>query len=245
MTEAGSHNAHPSTHATEAASASLPAKDDVRSGTASVTPALAVPDARHLSDGRAVETPIVGHDALALIELTSIARGYRVADEMLKKAPIQLLDVGVVSPGKYLIVVSGDVASVEEAFLQGLSVGGEWVLDKLLLPQPHADLLVALRQQLPPVNIDAMGIVETFSVISTVAAADVALKAAAVSMLELHYLKHMGGKGYFALTGEQYDVEAALDAAVNRLRGSGALLKHELIARPHDEFKARLYPNCR
>lgn len=204
-----------------------------------------MPGARGLSDGRAVQPPAPEHDALALIELTSIVRGYRVADELVKKAPVQLLDLGVVSPGKYLIVFSGDVGSVEESFLQGLSVGGEWVLDKLLLPQPHPDLLVALRQQLPAVAIDAMGLIETFSAISIVSAADAALKAAAVSMLELHYLKHMGGKGYFALTGEQYDVEAALEAAVNSLRGSGALLKQELIARPHDELKARLYPGCR
>lgn len=178
--------------------------------------------------------------AVALIELTSIARGYRVADDMVKKAPVRLLDLGVISPGKYLIVVSGDVGSVEEAFLAGLETGSEWVIDHLFLPQPHDGVVLALEKRLPAVDIDAMGLIETFSAISAVRAADAALKAAHVHLLELHYAKHLGGKGYFALTGEQYDVEAALEAAVSSLRDGGLLLKQEIIARPHDEFKAHL-----
>lgn len=180
--------------------------------------------------------------AIALLELTSIVRGYRVADDMVKKAPIQLLDMGIVSPGKYLIVIAGDVASVEESFLQGLETGGEWVLDKLFLPQPHPQVVLGLSQALPGAEVDAMGLIETFSASAAVRAADVALKAAQVQLIELHYAKHLGGKGYFALTGEQHDVEAALEAAVQSLKAGGLLLKHELIARPHDEFKARLYP---
>jgi microcompartment protein CcmL/EutN len=178
--------------------------------------------------------------AVALIELTSIARGYRVADDMVKKAPIRLLDLGVISPGKYLIVVSGDVGSIEESYLAGLESGGEWVIDHLFLPQPHEGVVQALEKRLPEAGVDAMGLIETFSAISAVRSADVALKAAQVQLIELHYAKHLGGKGYFALTGEQYDVEAALEAAVSSLREGGLLLRQEIIARPHEEFKARL-----
>lgn len=178
--------------------------------------------------------------ALALVELTSIARGYRVADDMVKKAPVRLLDVGIVSPGKYLILITGDVGSVEESYLAGLESGSGWIVDHLFLPQPHEGLVTALERALPPVDIDAMGLIETFSAVSAIRAADVALKAAQVRMLEIHYEKHLGGKGYFALTGEQYDVEAALEAAVSCLRDGGLLVKQELIARPHEDFKARL-----
>lgn len=179
--------------------------------------------------------------SIALIELTSIARGYRVADELVKKAPVRLLDLGVVSPGKYLVVMEGDVASVEEAFLRGLEVGADAVLDRLILPQPHAEVLAALEQRLTPGAPDALGVVETFSAISTLKAADVALKGAEVSLQELHYQKHLGGKGYFVLSGAQYDVEAALDAATHGLRENGMLLRTELLARPHGDFTHRLY----
>jgi microcompartment protein CcmL/EutN len=53
--------------------------------------------------------------AIGLIELSSIARGLYVSDVMVKKAPVELLMSQTTSPGKYLILVSGDVASVQES----------------------------------------------------------------------------------------------------------------------------------
>ena len=44
------------------------------------------------------------HDALALVELDSIARGYKVVDALVKKAPVHLLEVNLVEPGKCLIL---------------------------------------------------------------------------------------------------------------------------------------------
>ena len=41
------------------------------------------------------------------IELSSIARGHRVADAMLKRAPVRLLRADSVSPGKFLVLVDG------------------------------------------------------------------------------------------------------------------------------------------
>jgi len=178
--------------------------------------------------------------AIALLELTSIVRGYRVADDMVKKAPVDLVDLGIVSPGKYLILVSGGVGEVEEAHLAGLESAGEWLLDQLFLPQPHPGLVQALLGTLPMPTVEALGLIEAFSAIATVRAADLALKAADVAMVALHYQKHLGGKGYFALTGVQHDVEAALEAAVESLQKDGLLLTQELISRPHDDFVAQL-----
>ncbi len=174
--------------------------------------------------------------ALALIELTSIARGYRVADDMVKKAPVRLLDMGVVSPGKFLILITGDVGSVEESYLAGLEGADGWVVDHLFLPQPHDDLVRALDRLSLEADVDAMGIIETFSAVSAISSADAALKAADVRLLELHYERHLGGKGYFALTGDLHDVEAAVHAAVTALRDDGLLVKQELIPRPHADF---------
>ena len=45
--------------------------------------------------------------AIALIELTSIARGVVASDAMAKTAPVKLLQSQTICPGKYLIVVGG------------------------------------------------------------------------------------------------------------------------------------------
>ena len=60
--------------------------------------------------------------ALALLELGSMARALRVGDSMVKKAPIEVILAEPVSPGKFLILVSGEVACVEESYLEGRAV---------------------------------------------------------------------------------------------------------------------------
>ncbi len=178
--------------------------------------------------------------AIAIIELQSIVRGWSTADAMVKKAPVRLEDIGVVSPGKYLILVSGDVASVEEAFLAGMECAADCLLDRLFLPRPHDDILAWLDGSLSPPDMDALGLIEVFSAAASVRAADVSLKAADVSLLELRFRKHLGGKGYLVFTGEQHDVEAALEAGCAEVAQDGLLARRELIARPHADLIQRL-----
>ena len=183
-----------------------------------------------------------GSDAIAIIELTSIARGFTALDTMIKRAPVRVLDSGVISPGKFLIVVTGDVASVDEAFIAGLAHGDDRVIDRLFLPQVHRQIVPVMdgAAALPP--IDAVGIVEAWSAASTIHAADVAAKCAAVDLLTIKFSRHLGGKGYFTLTGPQEDVEAALGAASEVLTAAGLLVACEQINRPHEEFIEEILP---
>jgi hypothetical protein len=61
--------------------------------------------------------------AIALLEFDSIAVGVRAGDAMVKRAPVEVTYAGTVHPGKYLVLVGGDVASVEEAYAAGLDAG--------------------------------------------------------------------------------------------------------------------------
>ena len=67
--------------------------------------------------------------AIALVEFSSIAIGMRAGDAMVKRAPVEVTYAGTVHPGKYLVLVGGDVASVEESFAAGLAAGGVAFLD--------------------------------------------------------------------------------------------------------------------
>lgn len=182
--------------------------------------------------------------AFAALELTSIARGMTTLDVMVKKAPVCVLDAGVISPGKFLIVIHGDVASVEEAFLIGVEHGAAKVVDQLLLPHAHEGLLPAMTGKVILRPIDAFGIIETWSATCALRAADAAAKAADVQILELRFARHLGGKGYFTLSGAQEDVEAALEAGANLAREAGLLVARELIARPHEDFLAEVMPSA-
>jgi microcompartment protein CcmL/EutN len=179
-------------------------------------------------------------DALALVELSSIARGHRVADAMLKRAPVALLRADWVSPGKFLVLVEGEVAAVEEAFRAGVEVGGDRIVDRLFLPQPHAALWEALAGETnATTEIESLGVVETTTVAATLLAADAAAKAAAVRLVELQLARGIGGKAFFTMTGPLADIEAAVEAAIGIL--DGALLHAtEIIAAPHADLAGKL-----
>jgi microcompartment protein CcmL/EutN len=178
--------------------------------------------------------------AVALIELSSIARGHRVADAMLKRAPVILLRADPVSPGKFLVLVAGDVASVDEAFREGLDVAGDRLVDRLLLQQAHPDLLPAIRGEASTsAGVDALAIVETTTVAATLHGADAAAKAAAVRIVEMQLARGIGGKAFFTLTGSLAEVEASVDAAVSVLDAS-LIHATEIIPAPHEDLVAKL-----
>lgn len=184
--------------------------------------------------------PASSAPALALLEIESIARGMVVADAVLKKAPVQLLSAGPVSPGKYLVLFTGGVAEVEEAAAAGKAAADAQLLDLLILAQAHPALGPAIRSGAKGRPAGSVGIVETQTVASALLCADRALKAAAVRLIQVGFARGIGGKGYFVLTGSLDDVEAALEAALRGL-ATNLLVGTELIARPHDELEGPIF----
>jgi microcompartment protein CcmL/EutN len=156
---------------------------------------------------------------------------------MAKKAPIRVLESATICPGKYIVVVGGEVELVREAYEEGLRVGGAAVVDRLMLPNAHEQLIPAIEATTEVERVDAAGIVETFAVASALLAADAACKRAAITLIELRLARGLGGKAFFTLTGEQADVEASVAAAEEVLgRESGLLLRTEVIPRPHPQM---------
>ena len=177
--------------------------------------------------------------AIALIELTSIARGVVASDAMAKTAPVKLLQSQTICPGKYLIVVGGDEDPVREAFQVGLHYAGQYLVDHLVNPNLHPHVLPALAAMQPLQKLESVGIIETFSAAATVLAADAACKAAEITLIELRLGNGLGGKAYLTLSGEQFSVEAALSAGVDAI-ASGLLLRSELIPAPHQDMGTAL-----
>lgn len=180
--------------------------------------------------------------ALACIEVSSIARGIRMCDEMAKKAHIRVLESTTICPGKYIVVIGGEVEMVEESFNKGLEVAGPAVVDQLLLPNAHPQLIPAIEASTEISEVKSAGVVETFAVASAILAADAACKRAAIQLIEIRLARGLGGKAFFTLTGEQADVEAAVAAAEAILgQESGLLLRTEVIPRPHPDMVRWLY----
>ncbi len=182
--------------------------------------------------------------ALALLELASIAVGIEAGDAMVKRAPVEVLRAGTVHPGRYLVLVTGEVADVEEAFRAGVEVGEASLVDVVLLPNVHAQVVGALRGDRRAGGGDALGVVETATVASTIEAADAGVKGAAVELLELRLADGLGGKGYLLFDGSVSDVEAAVAIAVERISDASAPSSRLPVARVipqlHHEMRAEL-----
>lgn len=176
------------------------------------------------------------HDALGLLEINSIARGYKVVDALVKKSPVLLLEANVVEPGKFLVLFSASVAEVEEAFKEAMEVAGDSCIDHLFLPLVHASILSGLAGDIALDDPDTVGIVEGKVVSSTLRACDRALKDADVTLAGLRIAPGLGGKAYFVVHGQQHDVEASLERAHSVLSETDQLMRIECIAAPHPDF---------
>jgi microcompartment protein CcmL/EutN len=182
--------------------------------------------------------------ALALLELGSIAAGIEAGDAMAKRAPIEVIRAGTVHPGKYLILVGGAVADVEEALEAGRAVGGSSVLDVVLIPNVRQDLVAAIRGERRAASGEALGVIETGTVAAIVEAADAGLKGARVRLLEIRLADDLGGKGYLLFDGTVADVEAAVEIGTGRIGGSAGLA-WRVIPLLHAEMASNLAADAR
>jgi microcompartment protein CcmL/EutN len=178
--------------------------------------------------------------ALALIEFSSIAVGMLAADAMVKKAPIARIVAGTTQPGKYLVLISGEVADVQESLAEGREVGKGWILDTVFLPHVHPAVVAAIAGARETGEGEALGIIETHQVASTIQAADAGVKGAQVTLREIRLADGLCGKAFCLFQGSVSDVEAAVEIGVNALSDPAQLVRQVVIPQLHEEMMRNL-----
>lgn len=178
--------------------------------------------------------------AIGLLELSSIAVGILAGDAMVKRSPVEVLYAGTVHPGKYLVLVGGEMAHVEEALPAGREAGAAALLDEILLPDVHPQVVGALTGRKLGSGGEALGIVETSTVAAILGAADRGVKGAAVELLEVRVADDLGGKAYCLFDGPVAEVEAAVELAVGGLPRPELLVSQVVIPQLHAEMSQNL-----
>jgi microcompartment protein CcmL/EutN len=182
-----------------------------------------------------------GPEALALVELDSIASGLRALDALVKKAPVSVLEANLVEPGKFLVLVAGPVGELGEAFEAAIAEVPTAVGAKMFLARVEERVVDALRgrddrEERPA----AIGLVEGRAVAPTIEACDRSLKNARVRLAGIRVTGGLAGRAYYVVSGPQHDVEAALDAGRAVLEAQDSFHRVERIANPHAEMLAFL-----
>jgi microcompartment protein CcmL/EutN len=178
--------------------------------------------------------------AIGMIELRSIARGMLTTDAILKAADVELLRAHVVCPGKYIILVAGTIGHVTNAINTGRTIAPEIVVDDFILPNVHPSVFPALTATTEIDNVKAIGIIETFTLASAIVAADIAVKAASVQLIEIRLPFAMGGKAFTLFTGEVSSVRDAVQSAASQLKDEGVIDSFAVIPSPHKDLIEKL-----
>ena len=178
----------------------------------------------------------MANNSIGLIELTSIAAGYQAADAMLKASNVHMLLSRSICSGKYMVMVRGDVAAVEASVAAGISGCRFAVIDSFVIPNLHEAVFPAIAGSSKVEALNALGIVESFSVAALIEGADAAVKAANVQLIEIRLAMALGGKAFVTMTGDVAAVQASVDAAAQVVGQKGMLVNKVVIPHPREEL---------
>ena len=178
----------------------------------------------------------MGRNSVGLIELSSIAAGFEVCDAMLKTADVDLILARTICSGKYMVLVRGDVAAVRASVDAGTRTGDFSVIDTFVIPNLDESIFPAISGTTKIEALEALGIIESFSVASLIEGADAAVKAANVKLIEIRLAMALGGKAFVSLTGSVADVRSAVEAGAARIAEKGLLVNKVVIPQPRHEL---------
>lgn len=174
--------------------------------------------------------------SIGLVELKSIPIGIATADEMVKAAEVALLLAAPICPGKYIIVISGNVGAVNSAMKTGIETAGVFLIGEYTIHNVHETVPSALVGTAEVETVAAIGAVETISAMAAIKAGDIAVKASNIQLIEIRVARGLGGKGFLLFTGEVASVQSAMRACETQMEDAGEITSTCVIPSPNKEL---------
>ena len=173
-------------------------------------------------------------ESIGILESGSIARGIEAADAALKAAEVTLLYAKMVCPGKYTILFYGDVAAVQSSVDTGAAVLEEFLIDSVVIARVHPQVIRALQLTSEPGQLNAVGVMEFYSITAAIYAADAAAKAAEVTLMDIRL--GIGGKSVVILTGDVSAVSESVESGMELGSRKGLAFGSTVIPSPRREI---------
>ncbi len=175
-------------------------------------------------------------NSLGMVEIVSIPAGIEAADTMLKAAAVELVTAQPVCAGKYIVIVTGDVAAINASVKAGKESAGAMLIDSVVISGIHEQVPRAVNACSEIGRVNAVGVMETFSLCAAVITADAAVKAADINLIEIRLGRGLGGKSFITMTGDVAAVKAAVDAAKAVPEAQGLMSASVVIPSPHPDI---------
>jgi microcompartment protein CcmL/EutN len=135
-----------------------------------------------------------------------------------------------------MVMVRGDVAAVEASVAAGIAGSRFAIVDSFVIPNLHESVFPALSGASKVEALEALGVIEAFSVASLIEGADAAVKTANVQLIEIRLAMALGGKAFATLTGDVAAVSSAVDAGAQIVGQKGMLVNKVVIPHPRPEL---------
>lgn len=174
--------------------------------------------------------------AIGLLELNSIAKGLETSDIMIKSGEIELLMAKPICPGKFIILVTGDVGSVKASIEKGIETSSFNLIDKLILPKVHSQVIESISSTTRITKFESLGVLEFFSIATSIIAADAIAKTSQVELIELRLGIGIGGKSFVTFTGDLSSVNEAAEVGANIGKENGMLFNKVVIPSPSQDL---------
>ncbi len=175
--------------------------------------------------------------AIGIVEYKTVSAGVVAADAMVKTSDISVIEAQTVCPGKYVIIITGDLSAVDAAVNTARVQHGSQLISSFVLGNPHESIFPAIYGATEIEEVSALGVLETYDAASMVVAADEAAKTAIVDLVEIRLARGMCGKSYMMITGEIAAVQAAIERAKQTVGEEGMYLDSSVIAHPDAQIR--------
>ena len=144
-------------------------------------------------------------------------------------------------PGEVYCHRTRRCVTVETAVRRGEETAEEFLIDSIVIPNVHPRVFPAIVGTTMPEEIQALGILESYSLATMVIATDAVLKSAELDAIEIRLGTGLGGKAYFTFTGDVAAVKTGVNVGMEIIGDAGVLLNAEVIPSPSKKLIESLY----
>lgn len=180
------------------------------------------------------------HKSIGALEFRSISKGIEVANELVKKASVEIIYLKTICPGKFLVIVSGDEDEIEESITYGMTLGEGTVVDHFMVHAVSPAIIDGFKNKYETKEAQgALGVMETNKVCAGIKALDKTLKASDVVLVKMQIAFAIGGKMVFIVAGTLSSIEYGLSEARTAL-SQGETGAISIIPSPSEEMTKHL-----
>lgn len=175
-------------------------------------------------------------ESIGVIEFRSIAMGIGAVDRIVKASDVRILDAKSICPGKYYIIFAGSVSAVSNSMNVVLEEGETFIIDWGVVSNVYPEIFTSLNQASTIKELKSIGVIETLTSPSIIIAADAAIKATSVELVEIRIARALGGKNTCIINGDVSSVSESVRVGIKYAQQKDFLVDYQIIPSPHQDL---------